>query len=230
MAAGGVLGLLSSAHCLGMCGPIALFAGARAGGADARGRAPALVWMCAGKALTYGCIGLLFGWAGHLLTSWGAWMGVAHALPVAGGSILILAGLFVAGVFPRLEIRLRGLESRLGEALGSLGGRPGAPAFLAAGMLWGLLPCPMVLVPALASAVSGGAGGVEGAARGFFMMTGFGLGTTPALLVPGLAGERLLGKVRPFGHPAWMGAILIALGAGLVIWGPRMSSSAHGCC
>lgn len=157
-------------------------------------------------------------------------MGLAHALPVVSGVTLIIAGLFVAGAFPRLEIRLKGLESRLGEAFGSLGGRAGTPAYLAAGMLWGLLPCPMVLVPALGSAVSGGVGGAAGAAQGFFIMAGFGLGTAPALLAAGLGGDRLFSTIRAYWRPAWMGAVLIVIGVALIVFAIQMTRSGHGCC
>lgn len=157
-------------------------------------------------------------------------MGLAQALPIVSGALLILAGFYVGGLFPRLEIRLRSLEARLGGAFGALGSHPGAPTLLAAGMLWGLLPCPMVLVPALGSAVSGGAGGPSGAVRGFLIMTGFGLGTAPALIAAGLGGDRLLKALRAHWHPAWMGMLLVALGAGLIYAALRMGCPAHGHC
>lgn len=229
--AGCAMGFLSAGHCLGMCGPIAFFIGA--GGTSARGfsRIAPFLWLGAGKALTYGWIGLLFGFAGHMLTKWGRWMGFAMSLPLVSGIGLILIGLWIAGLFPKAHLRLTFLESRVAAYMNSFK-KPQSPAvLLCGGILWGFLPCPMVLVPALGSAVSGGVSGLEGAIKGFVMMAGFGAGTVPALAVSGLGGGELLAKMKRRMSPGWVGLCLAAGGVLLIVFSFTMQGAhAKGCC
>ncbi len=232
IAGGFSLGLLSAGHCLGMCGPIAFFIGS--------GRNPneqsffkkisPFLWLSAGKALTYGWIGLIFGWAGVFLTRWSQWMGFAKMLPVAAGVSMIATGLYVAGAFPKFHVRLRAAENGLGGLLQSLRHGENPAALFAAGMLWGLLPCPMVLVPALGAAISGGSGGAPGALRGFFMMAGFGLGTLPAIAAGGLGGGYLLKNLRRHWKPVWAGLGLAGVGVVLIVFSTFHCGTSGQCC
>lgn len=214
---GFILGLMSSAHCLGMCGPLAILVGTKLGGTEVSSRKRFWLTMLAatGKAFTYSLIGLAFGFAGALLSDWSRWMKLSHLFPVIASAILIITGLGLIGIFPRLELRLKPVETFLFSSFrknipdGQISG-----AFVS-GMLWGFLPCPMVLVPALAAAVSGGAAGVEGAMRGFFMMLAFGAGTFPAIVSSAYAGSLIrfnLGRWAQFAA----GMALIFLGIGSI--------------
>jgi len=210
--AGLALGFLSSGHCLGMCGPIAFFLGSHQLPPESSRPERCLLFLILGlgKALTYAWFGLFFGLAGHVLTQWSAWLGFSRALPWISGTLFILAGLVLLGVLPQFHHAVRGLEKNFSGFLQSFRKRQSKGTLFAMGMLWGCLPCPMVLAPALAAAVSGSAGGLEGAVRGFLMMFAFGLGTIPALYGSAAAGRRLT-QLRRF-SPVVLGAGLILLG------------------
>lgn len=216
--AGFLLGLFSSGHCLGMCGPIAFLIGSRQEDISAGvfKRLSPMLLLGTGKAFTYGWIGLTFGAAGHLLTRWSHWLGFAQYMPLVSGVGLIYAGLSIAGWLPKWYGRVHLLEAKLFSVFQSLKKRQGQLTLFAGGMLWGFLPCPMVLVPALASAVSGGVGGVPGALQGFFMMFGFGMGTLPALAVSSLGGNYFSKKFRFKWSPAWSGVCLTGIGVILI--------------
>ncbi|MCG3175700.1 MAG: hypothetical protein MOGMAGMI_00633 [Candidatus Omnitrophica bacterium] len=189
-----------------------------------------LCWLVLGKALTYGCIGLFSGWSGRALVRWTGWEGLGHALPLVSGVTLVLAGLVTLGALRGLEPRLHAIETRLGVLLASHAGARRTPgSSLAAGMLWGLLPCPMVLVPAVGAAIAGGAGGPRGAYQGFFIMVGFGLGTAPALFAGGLGLGRLLSTLRGPTRPVWPGAALIAAGGAFIYLSLSMNAPGHPC-
>jgi hypothetical protein len=188
---GFILGLFSAGHCFAMCGPLAVFLGTRLGGEtiSARKRLVLQLVMASGKAFTYAVIGLVFGFAGALLYDGMRWMKFSHLFPVLMSALLIFTGMSLLGLLPKFELRSRMFESKL---IGFLGrrftGNYFSGAFLT-GLLWGFLPCPMVLVPALGAVVSGWEGGIPGAMRGFFMMLAFGAGTFPAILSSAFAGS-----------------------------------------
>jgi sulfite exporter TauE/SafE len=208
--AGAVLGLLGSAHCVGMCGPLVLAVGRPAHGAGAGARAVHVLTYHLGRIATYAGLGLLAGLAGHVV----ALAGLGRALAVAGGVLLVAgalgpgllrrqtawAGAWV-GAAARLAARARGWQARH-----PLAGRFGA------GLANGLLPCGMVYA-ALAAALA--AGSIAGAV---LTMAAFGAGTIPALAALSLSAAHLsidwrrrLARAAPVGL-AIVGALLIARG------------------
>ncbi|MBI4971091.1 MAG: sulfite exporter TauE/SafE family protein [Candidatus Omnitrophica bacterium] len=210
---GFILGLLSAGHCLGMCGPLAIFLGTRFGDQNASlGRRIFFqVLLSAGKTFTYALIGLIFGFAGSLLATWSRWMKLSHTLPVIFSVLLIILGLSFFGFLPKIEMQFKKSEGWLFSLFRShMPSHKSQAAFLT-GMVWGLLPCPMVLVPALSAAVSGGFGGVEGALRGFFMMLAFGAGTFPAILSSAVVGTMIKFDIRRWSG-ILAGCFLIVLG------------------
>jgi len=226
-AAGLTLGFLASGHCLGMCGPIAFFLGAHQLPPQSSWQKKIILFLTlgSGKALTYAFLGLLFGLAGHALADWTEWLGFAQALPWISGALFILAGLAMTGWLPQFHNLVSGLETRLGGLLQSFRKKQDRGSLFAMGMLWGLLPCPMVLAPALAAAVSGSVGGADGAMRGFFMMFGFGLGTIPALYSGAAAGVWLL-RLRRY-SPVVLGLSFILLGIASILF-PQVLMSLPG--
>ena len=77
---------------------------------------------------------------------------------------------------------------------------------LAAGALWGWLPCGMVYSVLVTAMLSGAA------TRGALVMLAFGLGTLPMLLGLGLAGARLRGLLRVRGVRLACGALVLGFG------------------
>lgn len=171
-----ILGLVSSLHCLGMCGPLALMVPGGRKGEAGRGKVEALVNSLLynlGRVTTYAVFGLAFGLLGRSL----AWFGWQQKISLALG-LVILASV----VMPSLFHKARFLSAPLDRTMASVRTRMsgllfnGRPASLYAfGMLNGLLPCGMVYM-AIAGAI---ATGTTLGGAGFMAL--FGLGTLPAM-------------------------------------------------
>ena len=193
VSAGLVLGLLSSPHCFMMCGPISLFLGSRTFQQEASSVDKYLFYLFSGlgKAFTYSLIGLAFGYAGRLLTRWSVWMEPSHKIPYVIGFIFLLLAGNVLGWWRPIEMYFGKWTHQLTAMLGKLPAPKDKASFFVTGFLWGMIPCPMVLAPALGSAVAGASGGPTGAFKGFVMMFSFGLGTIPIITGTALFGATL---------------------------------------
>ncbi len=224
-----LVGVLGSAHCIGMCGGIvgALTLGlpdtVRNSG---WGVLPYLFAYNAGRIASYVLAGALVGLLGEQAA------GLfpperAHLLGVViSGVFMVVLGLYVGGWWPglaRVE-RLGAYFWRLVEPLGRhlLPVRSPAHA-LGLGAVWGWLPCGLVYT-ALAFALTAADAGA-GAAR----MAAFGLGTLPMLLAMGAAAAGLgrLARRPLFRHLA--GAAIIAFGVATFVFPhthDRLSSDA----
>jgi sulfite exporter TauE/SafE len=77
---------------------------------------------------------------------------------------------------------------------------------MAAGALWGWVPCGLVYSMLALAAASGGA------AAGALVMVAFGLGTLPNLLAAGLAAQRVLAIRRQPWVRRCAGVLIVALG------------------
>jgi sulfite exporter TauE/SafE len=172
-----LLGLVGSAHCAGMCGPLALALPHRGRGAGSflAGR---LLYNL-GRIVTYAVMGAVFGTIGQGVALAGVQRWVSLGLGAA-----ILIGLCVSPRFAGAIPVARGV-SRLKAALGKLLQQRAMPAMLGIGMLNGLLPCGLVYAAGAAATATGNM--VSGAQY----MIAFGLGTLPMLLAISLLGTRL---------------------------------------
>ena len=197
VAAGMMLGLAGSVHCIAMCGPLAMtLHGAR----DTR----AATIYHAGRVLMYVAAGALAGLAGRAVSM----AGLGRALSIAAGVLLI--AMAVARLRPGLISTGggAGLTRALARAMRGLRDlsltRPRA-GVLAAGALNALLPCGL-LYAALAAAAA-----LASAADAALFMTAFGAATAPALIaLPLLAGAMPL---------AWRARLRFAAPAALAIVG-----------
>ena len=208
-------GLLGSPHCVGMCGGIVT-----AFGLSLRDQSSRRKWLLTllyhlGRLLSYALLGLLAGMLGTALlapllhTPW-------PRLVVAAA--LLLIGLSMLGL-PLLN-RLEQLGAHLWQRMAPLRQRlfplTSAPRVLAAGLLWGFLPCGLVYASLLTAAAA--ADPVHGAV----LMLAFGLGTLPLLLVTGAASQTLAQRLRQW-RPL-MGVLLIGSG----LWTAWMPLAGHG--
>lgn len=202
------MGLLGSPHCIGMCGGIATaMTPARGYGAQSVSGGP--LWLAAGRIGTYAALGALGGAAGALLARGGEGL-VAPLLRPALGLLLIAVGLSVSGWWPRslawLEAGGAVIWRRVAPAARRLTPVITRPRALAAGALWGLLPCGLVYGALAAATVSGSA--VKGAA----FMALFGLGTAPAVAAAGWMAEWLRGRLGRTGVRQGAGALMMLAG------------------
>ncbi len=205
-------GLLGSAHCIGMCGPLAvsLSAGATAG---TNHLARQLVFSL-GRVFTYGFCGAVAGLGGAWISSDSRSFVLSQAwLAILAGAVLLLMGLVTAGVLPRPAVkRLGGLPCGTAGWLKTFLTAPGWSAVLVAGVFTGFIPCGLVYAFLLKAGSSGSMW------QGLLTMVAFGLGTIPLMVAVGYGGQFLsiVGRSRLFRVAAWCivltGAISIARG------------------
>jgi sulfite exporter TauE/SafE len=206
------IGLLSSFHCVGMCGAIAFSLPTQH--LPSYKKITAIILYNAGRVVTYTSLGTVFGLAGRQIYLGGfqQWFSI-----IAGCIILVIAiqsffkhSFFHLPGFNKLNLFIQRLVSKFIN-----NSSPGSVFLL--GMANGLLPCGLVYL-AIAGAL--GTGSVDGAA--FFMMA-FGLGTFPAMFALSYFGffinisiRNTIKRAVPW-FIAAMGALLIVRGMGLGI-------------
>jgi len=183
-----VLGVLSSAHCVAMCGPIVLSYSIPMRGP----RLPAHAAYNAGRILTYMLLGAIAGAAGHAAGFLGELAGLASGARILAGAAMVAAGIIMIRVTtPNLfvQIQQNGGTRRFSRAIGALLMSREARHKFGLGLILGFLPCGLVYAALLKSLES------AGAVPGALTMLAFGLGTASALLPAGilssLAGARL---------------------------------------
>ncbi|ULQ58411.1 sulfite exporter TauE/SafE family protein [Flavihumibacter rivuli] len=222
--AGLSLGIISSFHCVGMCGPIAFALPVQHLSATARTIAISGYHM--GRILTYSLMGAIFGTMGRqvYLAGFQRWFSIG-----LGITVLML---LIQYIRERQSLQpgvLKGFYNKVQSWMGILlkDGRPVSFALL--GMANGLLPCGMVYL-AIAGALS-----TNQVSDGILFMAMFGTGTLPAMMALSffgyLASISLRNRIRnmiPY-VIAIMGILLILRGLNLGI--PFISpvlESAHG--
>ncbi|MGH8492597.1 MAG: sulfite exporter TauE/SafE family protein [Moraxellaceae bacterium] len=197
-------GLLGSTHCVGMCGGISAalsFSLPQESRQGLRLFGYQLAYN-SGRLLCYTLLGAV---AGLLAAS--ALAGWAHSPwpRLASGLFMIVLGLYLAGWWHGLQ-KIEGLGKGLWKCLGPLRQHllpvDHPLKAIAAGSLWGLLPCGLVYT-ALTLAITR-----ADATSSAMLMLSFGLGTLPTLLLTGT----LAGRIR-----AWLQQQGIRRAAGIMV-------------
>jgi len=200
------LGFVGSGHCLGMCGGISA---ALSSASAAKGKGSALASSLLhsfGRLSTYALLGAVVAQLGR----WGdAWVGLGPSIRVLAGLLIAMMGLRAMGfrvggdALDRIGLfawrRLQPLRLGLGPV-------DRAWKEVAAGALWGWLPCGLVYA-ALASAAASGSAGL-----GALFMFCFGLGTAPSVVLAGSAGGRFSQALRDASLRRVAGALLVIFG------------------
>ena len=206
------LGLFSILHCLGMCsgiiGALTLAAG------NQTTRKPVHLYVIqlmynVGRILSYTMAGAVAGLISrYFLISVSP--GAGHQiLRILAGLILIIIGLNLTGVIPRINI-LERLGYHLWKKIQPFSSHlypvknPGNA--LVAGMIWGWLPCALVYSVLLWSLTTGDV--LQGAA----IMFVFGLGTLPGVLSAGIMGSSLVEIFKRKPSRVIAGIIIISIG------------------
>lgn len=180
------MGLISSFHCVGMCGPIALALPVHKG-TRTRQVAGVLAYN-AGRALTYAIFGIVIGTLGASL----AWLGMLRYASMAVGVAMLAYVFWPSRLEQRLHMPLfwQKTINRLRQKMGLYLKRPDLPGMLLLGMLNGAIPCGMVYMALVSSVATGSTWG-----GGAFMAL-FGLGTMPAMLALGIAKQQFTPALR----------------------------------
>ena len=168
-------GLLTSPHCIGMCGGILL-------GQSASSRSPAVASLSynAGRVLAYTLVGAIFGTLGTVIRYT---VSVKSMVFTMLGLAVALLGLNMWGLLPGLRSLFPEQNSacRLSaDTRGRFAGRP-----LVIGLLTSVMPCGPLYAMWL-HAITGGS-----AAYGAMSMLAFSLGTVPLMLLFGAVGSIL---------------------------------------
>jgi sulfite exporter TauE/SafE len=213
-------GLLGSAHCVGMCGPLALTLGMNERRVVDNLRRQ--LAFSGGRIFTYAFLGAVAGFGGAWLNRQPQTLvNVQAVLAVAAGVALVAMGLHSAGVLPRI---LRGAWGKLAfaPALCSAGliraflTAPGLANAALAGVFTGFLPCGLVYSFLAFAAATGHL------ASGAWAMVLFGLGTVPLMVATGCGASlvSLTTRTRLFQVAAWCvvatGVISITRGVGFL--------------
>lgn len=206
-----VMGVFSSLHCIGMCGSIIGTLTLSLKPEIRKHKKTLLTYVFnynAGRIVSYTLAGLIVGFAEAILS---APFGLQHGhrlLQLFSALIMIGAGLYIAGWFPRFAYIEKGgvfiwkkLEP-FGRKLIPVKSRIHAFLF---GMIWGWLPCGLVYA-ALALAASTG-----DAQRSAFTMLAFGLGTLPSIVGLGIMTDILTELSRNERFKQLVGLMLVLL-------------------
>jgi sulfite exporter TauE/SafE len=184
--AGLSLGAVSSLHCVGMCGPLAI-----ALPVHHLSRSQQLISLLLyqfGRIITYSLFGLVFGLAGRqiYLAGFQQWFSIIMGITVL--VLVILYWVYKNPLQPPVFKRIFSyVQSFMMKAFRS---KKSSGSFVLFGMANGLLPCAMVYV-AIAGALT-----TTQASYSVLFMAMFGAGTLPAMMIIGYFGRMVSLPVR----------------------------------
>lgn len=194
-------------HCIGMCGPLVL---AVPSTAASRWHfiAERLIYNI-GKAVTYGVMGAVLGFAGKKIL-----MNIQQDLSIVLGVLLLITVAVPLGLKASLEkfSPLKYLYGMVKSRFSALMRKRGMTTLFFMGMLNGLLPCGLVYTALLGATV------VADVLHSALFMVVFGLGTAPALIAVSLTGKLLSVRFRTLLNRA-LPAISVALAVLLILRG-----------
>jgi len=174
-----LIGLLTSFHCIGMCGGIIISQTiAKNQITDVGGEKIKQVWFKSsisynlGRIIAYTFVGGIVGGLGQIITFTGFWKGI---IPIFGGLFMIIMGINLLGLFPalrRFNIRMPSFVAKK-----VIGKNNYSPFYI--GLLTGLMPCgPLQIIQLYAL-------GTRSVFHGALSMLIFSLGTVPLLFTFG---------------------------------------------
>lgn len=217
--------ILGSMHCVGMCGPLAIWSSG-AGEGNTRLAFNASLYHL-GRMVTYALVGLLAGLAGKLTDFGGEVLGVQLAAARIVGVIMIVVGVVqvikwwslrrgtIKWFAPKSKIMAAPKQSVVSKWLVSL--RPHVFSLnpssraLVVGLLTALLPCGWLYLFALFAAGTGNWW------TGSVVMIAFWLGSVPALVAVVMSTKLLAGRLRQFVPVAV--ALMMIVAGGLTMAG-----------
>jgi len=208
-----VSGLLTSFHCVMMCGNMVLSYAVKGNeeGPLVRRTLPHFAYHSA-KILSYTLVGLLLGSLGAFISQ-----GARSWVSVIAGVYMVLLGLNMTGKFPGLQYLTPRPPRFLMTALSKLRRKANSDAAVGEssiatpvtfGLMTGLMPCGPLQAAQIAAAGAGStlAGGAA--------MLGFGLGTMPLMLGYGVFASYLSGR---FKRNMAVAAAVVVIGLGVVM-------------
>ncbi len=217
------IGFLGSLHCLGMCGPLILAYSLQLGRVQTSASTfGALRFQSGvshhlafhlGRLTTYGFLGAVAGLLFHLANLERLFFNLRSGLTLVGGALMILMGLALMRIMPlpgmtTLSFNGSWMKASFGRLLIS----QGRSSKMLLGMAVGFLPCGLSWAMIVKAATT------QNPLAGFLIMLAFGLGTVPALFLPGISASllslrwRLVGERLAGLSVIVMGLILVSKG------------------
>ncbi|MDH5604788.1 MAG: sulfite exporter TauE/SafE family protein [Cyclobacteriaceae bacterium] len=208
MVAAFLMGFLGSAHCLGMCGPIAMLV---EGNGQGIGKIKKRLLYNSGRIVTYATLGMISGSFGRVIFLSGFQQ---YFSMVIGIIMIITVSGYSFSKWVSLSFFSRGIFKIKNSLSAALRGK-GIFNELMAGMLNGLLPCGLVYMAVVYSLTG------SSPFEGMLLMILFGLGTVPTLFMTSslaslLKGRVNMNKIVPV-FISLLGVLLIIRGLGLGI-------------
>lgn len=180
-----VLGLGSSLHCMGMCGPLAL-----AIPVDRSSKIKSILGILQynfGRIVSYAILGILVGFIGLSV----ALLGVLQTLSIVAGCLMILFA-WKKWFFSRLEQTpiAKTIQRFVSKSMGKILRSHSPFKLFLLGSINGLLPCGMVYLALMNALLTGNS------YAGALAMALFGLGTLPAMVLVAFAANRVSNGFR----------------------------------
>lgn len=181
-------------HCIGMCGPIVISLSLKIKSGNTTW--PQVLYN-AGRVTTYSVLGGIMGITGSFTMVTSRIAGLQKGILIVSGILIVVMGLLMSGWLSKIKCfgDYSTLQRFISKAYGGLTRSRSVAAYYPIGLVLGLLPCGPVYTVLIASARAGmEASSVwSGFFKGMILMTAFGIGTVPALMVVGkLAGLKWL--------------------------------------
>lgn len=166
-----ILGLVSSLHCIGMCGPIAMMLPVNHKNQSIK-TLQILVYQF-GRITAYAILGLVIGIIGKQLSL----AGFQQSLSIAIGIIMILLAIIPEKVFAQYNFSkpVYKIISKVKQTLGTQLKKKSPDALFTIGLLNGFLPCGMVYAALF------GAMAMQSTTQGIAYMILYGIGTIPLM-------------------------------------------------
>jgi sulfite exporter TauE/SafE len=202
-----LVGVLGSTHCVGMCGGILGALTIATGPRAPRSVLPYVILYTLGRIASYAVAGAIVGFMSERL--FGATSDALRLAAIFSAGITIFLGFYLSGWWMGLNA-LERLGAKLWKHIEPIGRRvlpvnhPAKAVLL--GLVWGWLPCGLVYT-ALAWSLSSGS-----ALRGAALLTAFGAGTLPMLLLTGIAAPSVIHATRQPWLRRTVAVILISFG------------------
>lgn len=168
-----LFGLISSFHCIGMCGPIAMMLPVDR--SNEAKKVTQIMTYHIGKLTAYGTLGLIFGILGRSFYL----AGMQQQLSIIVGVLMILVALIPEKVFAKYNFSkpVYRIITKVKSSLGQQFKNKSYKSLFTIGLLNGFLPCGMVYV-ALFGAIA-----MQSVSLSVLYMILFGIGTIPMLTI-----------------------------------------------
>ncbi|MGJ8661454.1 MAG: sulfite exporter TauE/SafE family protein [Bacteroidota bacterium] len=180
-----ILGLTSSLHCIGMCGPIAMAipVNRKNNWTILNG----ILQYNLGRILTYAIFGLIVGSIGLTIHTFGVlqWLSI-----ISGALLIIYAWRKWLGRSFNANLPNLGINGFVSKGIGTILKSKFPFKLPLLGMLNGLLPCGMVYVALMNALLAGNQGSSA------LAMIAFGVGTLPSMIAVGFAAGKINGALR----------------------------------